>query len=182
MMSMSGATAPSGRRAGTGPAARTPCRKDLDWDLWLGPAPPRPFKGETHAARIPIIIIPGTGAAGLISAPAPGDMACHTWTCPSAPQAGLSHRNRSRNRGLHQGLLPDRIQHPFPIPGSAKAWCGLPSLVRRRHPVQPQRRRIMTATINLPRKSTADILPTIMERIPGSGCLMVGDKGQDLFG
>ncbi len=60
------------------PAAATPVRATLDWDLWLGPAPLRPFNDELAANKRPTYL-PfnwrgwwdfGTGALG--------DMACHT--------------------------------------------------------------------------------------------------------
>ena len=53
-----------------------PVPATLDWDLWLGPAPWRPYSGRRFITRSP-------GAAGGTSAPARlGDMACHTCNLP----------------------------------------------------------------------------------------------------
>ena len=50
----------AGRRR---PADTPPVPETLDWDLWLGPAPQRPY----HPAYLP-----SSGEAGGILAPAPG--------------------------------------------------------------------------------------------------------------
>ena len=52
--------------------------KHLHWDLWLGPAPERPYE--------PGVYHPQNGAAGGTSAPAPSaTWPATSWTCPSGP-------------------------------------------------------------------------------------------------
>ena len=55
-------TGRSGRKAARGPTP-SECPPNVHWDLWLGPAPDRPY-----ARRLPSV---SPGAAGGISAPAP---------------------------------------------------------------------------------------------------------------
>ena len=50
------------------PNETPPVPETLDWDLWLGPAPSRPY----HPAYLP-----ASGAAGGISGGGLGDMGCH---------------------------------------------------------------------------------------------------------
>lgn len=61
---------------GTGrPSGSDPVPPNLHWDLWLGPAPQRPFvKGVYHPFRWRGWLDFGTGALG--------DMACHTMNMP----------------------------------------------------------------------------------------------------
>ena len=70
--STSGPTGRSGRRAASGPSpsrARRP-----GWDLWLGPAPERPYADGYHPFTWRGWWDFGTGALG--------DMACHTVNMP----------------------------------------------------------------------------------------------------
>jgi len=61
---------------GTGrPEGEDPVPDHLDWDLWIGPAPMRPFKeGVYHSFKWRGWLDFGTGALG--------DMACHTTNMP----------------------------------------------------------------------------------------------------
>jgi predicted dehydrogenase len=55
----------------TRPADKPPVPAGLDWDLWLGPAPERPYHPIYHPFRFRGWVDFGTGALG--------DMACHTF-------------------------------------------------------------------------------------------------------
>ena len=66
---MPGRTGRSGRRASIGPADRPPVPPSLTWDLWLGPAPERPYHPAYHPFKWRGWWDFGTGALG--------DMGCH---------------------------------------------------------------------------------------------------------
>lgn len=172
-----------GRPDGSDPVPAT-----LDWDIWIGPAPMRPFK---KGAYEPFVwrgwLDFGTGALG--------DMACHTVNLPF--------------RGLHLGYpteieatpldaknnesypLGSKIRFEFParkaeIPAAHKNFFH-------RHdqlvfdPVTlwwydggkplPDNPTKHDGSNKPPAELTADIAEMLGE-IPGSGCLFIGDKGK----
>ena len=172
MMSMSGATAPSGHRVSHARMAKTPSRT-----AWIGicgsarASGSAKFKGNKtyHTFNWRGWVDFGTGALG--------DMACHTCNLPfRGTQTRLPHRNRSRYLQFHQSLLPQQILYPLPIPRSRWPRPGhLPLVQRRSNPKPPA---ATTATTSLPPTSRRAALGRDGRQIPGSGCLMVGDKGQ----
>ena len=112
------------------PAGQDPVPATLDWDLWLGPAPWRPFKwsrgtrgrDRPKARQGPApggaCIIRSTGAAGRISAPA----RWATWpairsTCPSARSSSATRwRSRPSASPINKESYPlkSKIRFEFP--------------------------------------------------------------------
>ncbi|MEW6302120.1 MAG: Gfo/Idh/MocA family oxidoreductase [Verrucomicrobiota bacterium] len=166
------------------PAGEDPVPEHLNWDLWLGPAPWRPFKdsypespeeanakSKGKAARRRSVYHPfawrgwqdyGTGALG--------DMACHTVNMPfRALKLGYPTSVEAKSTGINKESYPlsSQIRFEFPereglVPVSFTWYDGKPDApeTMRPHP-----------------DITADIVAK-MGKLPGSGCLLIGDKGR----
>jgi hypothetical protein len=160
----------------------------LDWDVWLGPAPVRPYKKEVyHTFKWRGWLDFGTGALG--------DMACHTVNMPfRALRLGYpTEIEATAINGMNQETYPigSKIRFEFParkiqVPAANK------NLFHRHDTVE-------MAPVTLwwydggqplagkpgghdgsskpPREVTADI-EAMRGEIPGSGCLLVGDQGK----
>jgi predicted dehydrogenase len=144
----------------------------LDWDLWLGTAPFRPFKsswpeGGTNGgrARQRGVYQPfswrgwqdfGTGALG--------DMACHTVNWPfRALKLGYPTEVEAESSGMNQEMYPKKSKIRFQFP----AREGLPPLTFW----------WFDGGNKPPPEVTADIV-AMQDQVSGSGCLLIGDKGQ----
>src|SRR6185503_4226288 len=135
----------------------------LDWDLWLGPAPYRPYKkGAYHTFAWRGFQDFGTGALG--------DMACHTVNMPfRALKLGYPTSIEAETTGINKETYPksSKIKFQFPeregmVPCSFTWYDGKPDA--------PE-------TFRPHADLTADIIE-LMEKLPGSGCLLIGDKGR----
>ena len=160
-----------------GPSDWDPVPEGLDWDLWLGPAPWRPFKGSymgTHAYH-PFNwrgwIDFGTGALG--------DMACHTVNLPfRALKLGYPTEIEAETAELTKESYPIKSTIRFQFP----AREGLAPVTFRWY---DGGNRIPNATRSPfhdghnkpPVEVTADIV-SFRGQVPQSGCLMIGEKGQ----
>jgi predicted dehydrogenase len=166
------------------PEGSDPVPEGLDWDLWIGPAPMRPFKGrinpQGNQGQYPNYYHPfnwrgrldfGTGALG--------DMACHTCNLPfRALKLGYPTEVEAETVELTKDSYPikSRIRFQFPAreglgPVTFRWYDGgnrIPNAIRSPY---------HDGNNKPPPEVTADMLTTV-NRIPGSGCLMVGDKGQ----
>lgn len=157
------------------PAGSDPVPANLDWDLWLGTAPARPFKEkwpDAQAAQMPQLLqfSPniyqpfnwrgwfdyGTGALG--------DMACHTVNWPfRALKLGYPTEIEATSSGLKPDMYPNssRIRFEFPeregLPAATLHWSD--------------------GGNTPPDDVTADIV-SMFGRISTSGCIMVGEKGK----
>lgn len=137
----------------------------LDWDLWLGPAAKRPFKKDVyHPFKWRGWFDFGTGALG--------DMACHTVNMPfralkmgypNVVECELASR-------IYQETFPKtaRIRFEFPerdgLPPLKFWWYdGAP-----KDALQPLR----------PDSKTLHKVMGMYDELPGSGALIIGDKGQ----
>jgi hypothetical protein len=164
------------------PEGEDPVPDGLDWDLWIGPAPMRPYKGKNpiagsypnyyHAFNWRGWIDFGTGALG--------DMACHTCNLPfRGLKLGYPTEIEAQTVDLTKDCYPIKPNIRFQFP----AREGLDPLTFRwydggtRVP-NPSGQRYHDGNNKPPTDVTADILPIFNNRLPGSGCLMVGDKGQ----
>jgi len=156
------------------PAGSDPAPANLDWDLWLGTAPLRPYKGEwpeAQAAELqPYLYFSknvyqpfnwrgwvdfGTGALG--------DMACHTVNWPfRALKLGYPTEIEAGSSGMKAEMYPasSRIRFEFP------AREGLP----------PVTLHWSDGSNAPPAQITADVT-AVFGRISRSGCIMVGEKG-----
>ena len=135
------------------PKERQEVPKTLNWDLWLGPAPERPY----NRAYVPFAWRGfwdfGTGALG--------DMGCHTMNLPfmalrlGAPSTVVADVEGKVNP--ETGPLGCTITYEFPARGEGMPACRLMWYERRRPP--------------------ADLLQGVQQ--PGtSGCLLIGSKGK----
>jgi hypothetical protein len=147
------------------PQGEDPIPNTLDWDLWLGPAAVRPFKkGVYHSFNWRGWFDFGTGALG--------DMACHTVNMPfRALKLGFPNvvelEMASR---FYAETFPktSRIRFEFPeregLPPLKFWWYdGNPG-----DPLKPLR----------PDAEVAKEIITMMGKLPGSGALIVGEKGK----
>jgi hypothetical protein len=147
---------------------------NLDWDLWLGTAPARPFKAEwpdAQSAELASLLRfsrnvyqPfnwrgwqdfGTGALG--------DMACHTVNWPfRALNLGYPTEIEATSSGMNTEMYPtnSRIRFEFP------ARDGMP----------PVTFHWSDGGNTPPPEVTADVVAVLGE-LSGSGCIMIGDKG-----
>ena len=140
------------------PTGEDPIPANLDWDAWIGPAPMRPYKKDVyHTFKWRGWQDFGTGALG--------DMACHTSNMPfRACKLGYPTSIECEdNSGMNKETYPksSRIRFEFPereglVPVKFMwydgGWKPAPAL-------------------------TTEIAE-MMGQVPGSGCMLVGDKGK----
>jgi predicted dehydrogenase len=147
------------------PEGEDPVPSTLDWDLWLGPAKYRPYKkGVYHTFNWRGWFDFGTGALG--------DMACHTVNMPfRACKLGyptvVEYEIGSR---FYPETYPktSRIRFEFPeregLPPLKFWWYdGNPG-----DPLKPLR----------PDAEIVKEIITSFGKLPGSGCLIIGEKGK----
>jgi predicted dehydrogenase len=166
------------------PQGSDPIPATLDWDLWIGPAPMRDFKaqwpqqpGARRGRRSEAVYQPfvwrgwqdfGTGALG--------DMACHTANMPfRALKLGYPTEIEATTSAMNTESYPlkSTIRFEFPereglVP--VQFWWydgGNP---------RPDRPFEHDGSNKPPRDVLSDV-QQLMDSIPGSGCLLVGDKG-----
>ena len=148
------------------PPGSDPIPETLDWDHWIGPAPMRPYKEKVyHPFNWRGWFDFGCGALG--------DMACHTANMPfRALKLGYpSSIELLGHSELNRETFPktSKINFKFPereglAPVDFYWYDGNPSDMS----VKPFR-------------PDADITANIaakFERVPTSGCLLIGDKGE----
>jgi hypothetical protein len=152
------------------PTGSDPIPEGFDWDSWLGPAAERPFKKDAYAhfnwrgwQDF------GTGALG--------DMACHTANMPfRALKLGYPSEVEAWAPDMNTESFPlkSRVRFQFP------ARDGLTPVnffwydggnARANEPFRHDGRN------KPPQEVTADI-EEMMGVVPGSGCLLLGDKGK----
>jgi predicted dehydrogenase len=147
------------------PEGEDPVPETLDWDLWIGPAPMRPYKKKVyHDFAWRGWFDFGTGALG--------DMACHTVNMPfralklgfpNSVEARIS-KLHSQNRGLdNKETYPSASEIRFEFP--------------EREGLVPVRFTWYDGGLQPYSELTGDITD-LMEDVPISGCLLVGDKGR----
>jgi hypothetical protein len=150
------------------PEGEDPVPETLDWDVWLGPAPKRPFKGNKtyHTFNWRGWFDFGTGALG--------DMACHTVNMPfRALKLGYPSVVECE---LASRTFPEtfpktsRIRFEFParedLPPLKFWWYdGNPTDRDGLRPLRPDA------------KSIKEIIGTY-DALPESGALIIGDQGK----
>jgi predicted dehydrogenase len=140
----------------------------LDWDLWLGTAPWRPYKAqwpETAGTGRRSVYQPfvwrgwldfGTGALG--------DMACHTVNWPfRALKLEYPTEIEAECSGLTKDMYPNssKIRFEFPARGD-----------------QPPVTLWWFDGGNKPPKDVSSNVASLLDKVSGSGCILVGDKGE----
>ena len=172
------------------PPGEDPVPPTFDWDLWLGPAPKRPYKhtwpngngnGNGNGGRRrreggvyhPFVWRGwqdfGTGALG--------DMACHTANMPfRALKLGYPTEVGAESSGINKESYPlkSKIRFQFParegLEPVAFWWYdgGNPK------PDDPYSH---DGNNKPPEEATAEIRE-MLDKMPVSGCLLIGDKGK----
>ncbi len=147
---------------------------NVDWDLWLGPAAHRPFKKDVyHGFKWRGWYDFGTGALG--------DMACHTVNMPfRALKLGYPtsvELEVASRICLETFPLTSRIRFDFP------ERDGLPPCKFWWYDGNPNSKSDMFSAGNFvsPLRPSADLTKEIVSQrgeLPGSGCLVIGDKGK----
>ena len=135
--------------------SRPSARRTLNWDLWLGPAPERPYANGYHPFAWRGWWDFGTGALG--------DMACHT---VNMPYMALDLRNPIAVQAEirpQQGQLSEVVDHHFEFPAVQSA--GRQDVLVRRRQDRPEASRLYKEEIEA-------------GGISSSGCAVVGDKGR----
>src|SRR6266446_640765 len=161
------------------PPGEDPVPAHLDWDLWLGPARFRPYKGswpQGHPGRERRVYHDfvwrgwqdfGTGALG--------DMACHTANMPfRALKLGYPTEIEAESSGINKESYPlkSKIRFQFPAREGLEPvtfWWndgGNPL------PDDPYSH---DGNNKPPAEATAEIRE-MLDKIPESGCLLIGDK------
>lgn len=125
---------------------------NLDWDLWLGPAPERPFSTNYHPFAWRGWWDFGTGALG--------DMACHT---VNLPFMALNLRDPIAVTAEHSGHNKDSF------PKSSKIVYEFPEL--------DGRAAVKMVWYDGGNKPSQDLIPSEKTKIPKTGSLFVGEKG-----
>ena len=172
------------------PAGQDPVPANLDWDLWLGPAPWRPFKlalsdspADETAAKSKNkkskrgVYHPwnwrgwqdfGTGALG--------DMACHTVNMPfRALKLGYPVEVEAECPTINKETYPLKSKIRFEFPARegqppVTFWWFDGGNAKKDGPYRHD------GNNKPPKEVTADV-EAFMDKIPGSGCLLMGDKG-----
>ena len=153
------------------PEGSDPVPASLDWDQWIGPAPMRPYKG-TRAYHDFIWRgwqDFGTGALG--------DMACHTANMPfRALKLGYPTEVDATSSGINKESYPlaSKIRVLFPAREGLEPvtfWWFDGGKGKADNPYRHD------GTSKPPKEVTADV-EAMRGEVPGSGCLLVGDKGK----
>ncbi|MBQ7589201.1 MAG: Gfo/Idh/MocA family oxidoreductase [Verrucomicrobia bacterium] len=139
------------------PLPKAPIPAGVDWDIWLGPAPVREY-GEGY---LPFNwrgwLDFGTGALG--------DMACHTCNMPF----------RALELGYPTSVIAEKLD------GANKQTYPNKSRLKFEFPA---RKKYVPVTFYWydggwkPNEDITKDIKEMMDEIPGSGCLMIGTKGQ----
>jgi predicted dehydrogenase len=140
------------------PAGEDPVPENLDWDLWLGPAALRPFKKDVyHPFKWRGWYDFGTGALG--------DMACHTVNMPfRALKLGFpSVVECEKTSGMFPETFPKSSRIRFEFPERE----GLPPL-----------KFWWSDGGWKPEAEYTKEIRDMMGNVPGSGCLIIGEKGK----
>lgn len=133
------------------PTDTPPVPEGLDWDLWLGPAPVRPYHPDYHPWRWRDWLDFGTGPLG--------DMGCHTLST------------------IFKAL---KLQHPIAIEGTCEGSFG-PEIYPRRFRVRfdfPERDGMPPVSVTWHDEGFEPPKPKDLEpdrRVPGP--IFIGDKG-----
>jgi predicted dehydrogenase len=161
------------------PKGADPIPQGLDWDLWIGTAPMRPFKKDVyHLFNWRGWMDFGTGALG--------DMACHTVNMPyRALRFGAPSSVEAETSVMNGDSYPlsSRIRFEFPARGTAtdqKEANVIPATTLwwydggKPKAGDPYRH---DESCKPAKEITADVA-AFRGEVPRAGCLIIGEKGQ----
>jgi len=169
----------------TRPEGEDPVPDNFKWDLWLGPAPYRPFKDKwSEDSGVQTGRRRRRGGSGVVYAPfnwrgwfdfgtgALGDMACHTANLPfRAAKLGYPKLVELLDHSeLNDDSYPKTSKIRFVFPERE----GLPETEFFWYDGNPQDQTVK------PLRPSADITAAIKElqdKVPDSACLLIGEKG-----
>ena len=139
------------------PAETPPVPKDLDWDLWLGPAPARPYNPAYHPFKWRGFWDFGTGALG--------DMGCHIIDAAFwALELGAPSTIDAESSGVNEETAPK--------------W----SMVRYEFPARGERPPVKLTWYDGGKQPSRELTELSEgEKLSDNGSLFVGDKGKLLF-
>lgn len=140
--------------------------ENLDWDIWLGPAAMRPFKkGVYHDFKWRGWKDFGTGALG--------DMACHTVNMPfRALKLGYPDVVECEETSeLFPETFPKTSRIRFEFPSRE----GMPPLKFWWYDGSPGEKSVKLLR---PSEDRTGEIRALKGSLPGSGCLLIGDKGK----
>jgi predicted dehydrogenase len=147
------------------PEGEDPVPETLDWDLWIGPAPMRPYKKKVyHDFAWRGWFDFGTGALG--------DMACHTVNMPfRALKLGFPSTIEARTSKLHTQSRSRENKETYPSASEIRFEF-------------PEREGLVPLAFTWydgglqPYSDLTGEITELMDQVPISGCLLVGDKGK----
>ncbi len=152
------------------PAGEDAVPANLDWDLWLGPAQFRPFKKDTyHPFKWRGWQDYGTGALG--------DMACHTANMPfRALKLGYPTEIEAWSSGINKESYPLKSKIRFEFPAReglvpTTFWWYDGGNPKPNNPFSHDGN-------NKPPQGVVADVEAMMGNVPGSGCILIGDKGK----
>ncbi len=152
------------------PAGQDPVPASLDWDTWIGPAAMRPYKqGVYHPFAWRGWLDFGTGALG--------DMACHTCNMPfRALRLGYPTEVEAWSSGMNGETYPLKSKIRFEFP----ARKGMPPLTFWWYDGgNPTANDPYTHDgNNKPPKDVMAEVEDMLGEAPGSGCVLIGDRGK----
>jgi predicted dehydrogenase len=167
------------------PPGSDPVPATLDWDQWIGPAPRRPYKAEWPDRPAG----GGRRSRGSVYHPfvwrgwqyfgtgALGDMACHTANMPfRALKLGYPTEIEASSSTMNNESYPLKSTIRFEFP----AREGLPPVTFWWYDggnPKPDRPYDHDGSNKPPTEVLADVRD-MMDRIPGSGCLLIGENGK----
>jgi hypothetical protein len=157
------------------PAGADPVPAGLDWDLWIGAAPMRPFKdGVYQPFNWRGWLDFGTGALG--------DMACHTVNMPfRALQLGYpTEIDATVLGGMNQETYPLGSKIVFKFPAAHHQLLGHRQVELTWYDggrPDPQAPHGHDFSNKPPRELLTDI-EDLLGEVPNSACLLIGDKGK----
>jgi len=152
------------------PAGSDPVPATLNWDEWIGVAQMRPYKKDTYDNfKWRGWQDFGTGALG--------DMACHTANMPfRALKLGYPNEIEAECSAINKETYPlkSKIRFQFPereglVPVTFRWYDG-------GNP-KPDNPYSHDGNNKPPKEVTAEI-EEMMGQVPGSGCVLIGDKGK----
>lgn len=164
------------------PEGGDPVPEGLDWDLWIGPAPMRPYKAGTGKGKRDAGVYNPFNWRGWLDfgTGALGDMACHTVNMPfRALQLGYPTEIEATTIGaINQETYPIGSKIRFQFPSRGKTEYQAPVTLWWYDGGQPKKNdpHHHDGSSKPPRELLTDV-EAVRGEVPSSGCLIVGEKG-----